>query len=60
VVTAAAGQGAVRQLPVRRVRQGGFQADIELQPGRNRITAVARAADGARLRAVVEIELPAR
>jgi copper transport protein len=59
VVTAAAGSGAVRRLPVRRVRQGGFLADIELQPGRNRITAVARAADGARLRAVVEIDVPA-
>jgi hypothetical protein len=58
VVTAAAGSGAVRQLPVRRVRQGRFLVDVELQAGRNTITAVARSTDGTRLRAAVEIDAP--
>ena len=59
VVTVAAGSGAVRQLPVRRVGAGRFLVDFELQAGRNTIGAIARSTDGARLRAAVEIDIPA-
>jgi len=60
VVTAAAGDGPTRQRPVRRLDRGRFVADVELEAGRNRIAAIARAIDGTRLRAAVDLDVPAR
>lgn len=60
VVTAASGHGAARQLSVRRVDRSRFVADVELQPGRNRLAAVARIVDGSRMRASLDIDVPSR
>ena len=60
VVTAVEADGIQRQQPVRRVDEYRFAADIELQPGRNRLVAIARSADGTRLRAAVEIDVSNR
>jgi copper transport protein len=60
VVTAGDGHGAVRQLPVRRLDRSRFVADVDLQPGLNRIAAVARTVDGGRMRAVIDIAVPPR
>jgi copper transport protein len=60
VVTTAAGDGATRSRPVRRLGPNRFVADIELAAGRNRIAAITRAADGARVRAEIAIDVPAR
>lgn len=60
VVVTAAGRGPLRQQTWRRLSQGQFVADVELQPGRNTIGAVARALDGSRMRASVEIDVPGR
>ncbi|MBZ5559903.1 MAG: copper resistance protein CopC/CopD [Acidobacteriia bacterium] len=56
VVTAAAG-GPAQQVPVRRLDENRFVADIDLQSGVNRIAAVARAVDGGRLRAVLDLSV---
>jgi hypothetical protein len=58
VVTAAAGAGPMRQLPVRRMDRSRFTADVDLQPGPNRIAVVARGTDGTRMRAAVEFVVP--
>ncbi|HEV8337410.1 MAG TPA: copper resistance protein CopC [Candidatus Polarisedimenticolia bacterium] len=58
VITTAAGEGPARQHPVRRLGPGRFAAEIRLSPGRNRIAAIARASDGTRLRAVVDLDVP--
>jgi copper transport protein len=58
IVTNAAGARSGRQQPVRRLGSGRFVADVRLQAGRNRIAAIARAADGTRLRAVVDLDVP--
>ena len=58
VVTVASGEGAARQVRVRRLERHRFVADVDLARGRNRIAAVGRAADGTRLRAAVDINLP--
>jgi copper transport protein len=60
VVTAAAGDGPVRQLSVHRIDSSNFTADVDLQAGRNTIIVIARAVDGARLRAAAEIDVPSR
>jgi copper transport protein len=60
VVTVAAGSGAPRQAPVRRLDRSRFVADVNLQPGLNRIAGVARTADGGRMRAVLDIDVPGR
>jgi hypothetical protein len=60
VVTAAAGGDPARQEPVQRLDRGQFTADLELRPGRNRLAAVARASDGTRLRAALDLDLPGR
>ena len=60
VVTTAAGDGPTRSRPVRRLGRNRFVADIELAPGRNRIAAITHAADGARVRAEIAIDVPAR
>lgn len=59
VVTAAAGGGPVRAQPVRRLAPDRFVASVELRPGRNTIAAIAHTIDGTRLRAAVEIDIPA-
>jgi copper transport protein len=58
VLTAAAGTGATRQHPARRLGPGAFVADVDLAPGRNTIAVVARTTQGTRLRAVVELDVP--
>jgi copper transport protein len=58
VVTAASGDGPVRQVPLRRIDRCRFVADIDLAAGLNRLAAVGYATDGTRLRAAVEIEVP--
>lgn len=58
VVTAAAGHGAMREVPVRRLERSRFVDDIELQPGLNRLAAVGRSANGTRLRATVDLTVP--
>jgi hypothetical protein len=60
IVTAGAGQGPSRQLSVRALDRSRFLADVDLQPGRNRIAVVARTNYGTRLRAAIEIEVPRR
>jgi hypothetical protein len=60
VVTTAAGDGPTRSRPVRRLDRNRFVADIELAPGRNRIATITRTADGARVRAEIAIDVPAR
>lgn len=57
VVTAVAADGVTRQQPVRRLDRNRFAADIELRPGRNRIVAIARSANGTRMRATVDIDV---
>jgi copper transport protein len=57
IVTAAVGERPGRQQPVRRLGSGRFIAEVTLQPGRNRIAAIARAIDGTRLRAVVDLDV---
>ena len=60
IVTAGAERSPTRQLPVRPLDRSRFLADVDLQPGPNRIAVVARTNYGARLRAVIEIEVPRR
>lgn len=60
VVTGGDGDGGVKQLPVRRVDGSRFIVDMALRPGRNPLAAVARTVDGSRMRASVEIDVPAR
>jgi hypothetical protein len=55
VITAAAGREPARQLPVQRLGVNRFAAAVALAPGPNRVAAVARTTDGARVRAVVTI-----
>ena len=57
IVTAGAGSGPMTQVPVRRLDRARFSAEIELQPGLNRLAAVARSEDGTRLRAAIEFRL---
>jgi copper transport protein len=52
--------GPAHPLLVRRLAGGRFVADIDLQAGRNTIGAVARTSEGARLRAVITIDVTAR
>jgi len=58
VVTVAAGTGPARQVSVQREDMGRFAGDVELARGKNRLTGVAWAADGTRLRAALEVEIP--
>jgi uncharacterized membrane protein len=60
VVTAATTGGPVRQLAVHRIDRSNFTADVDLLAGVNTIVVVARATNGARLRAAVDIKVPAR
>jgi copper transport protein len=58
VVTAAAGKGPVRTLPVRRLGAGRFVAAVRLDPGTDELAAVARTPTDTRLRAAVEVDVP--
>jgi copper transport protein len=58
VLTVASGDGPARQQRVRRVSENAFVADIDLEPGRTRIAAIARTDDGARLWATFELVVP--
>lgn len=58
VVTASAGAGPERQVPVRRISRSLVIADMELTPGRNRVTAVVRILGGNRLRATTDLDVP--
>jgi copper transport protein len=57
VVTAQAGDGAATRRAVRRLSPSRFVAVVNLEEGRNTITAVARTPDGTRLRAAVDLEV---
>jgi hypothetical protein len=58
VVTAGAGASPLRPVPIRRIDRHRFAAEVVLAPGLNRVAAVARTADGGRLRAVVDLHVP--
>ena len=58
VLTTSADDRPTVQQPVRRASRGRFAGDVELQEGRNTISVVARTAEGARLRAVLELDVP--
>lgn len=58
VVTAAAGKGPVRKLPVRRLGAGKFVAAVRLDPGTDAFAAVARTPTDTRLRAAVRVDVP--
>jgi putative copper export protein/methionine-rich copper-binding protein CopC len=60
IVTAGAERRPTRQLPVRPLDRSRFLADVDLQPGRNRIAVVARTNYGTRMRAVIEIDVARR
>jgi putative copper export protein/methionine-rich copper-binding protein CopC len=57
VITAiAASNGSTRLVPVRRLDDGSFVATVQLATGRTRVGVVARALDGTRVRATVELD----
>ena len=58
VVVAAAGRARPQRLPTRRRGRGEFTAPIRLVKGENTIAVVARDAQGTRLRAVFELDVP--
>ncbi len=58
VVVAAAGRARPQRLPTRRRGRGEFTAPIRLIKGENTIAVVARDAQGTRLRAVFELDVP--
>ncbi|HEX6131264.1 MAG TPA: hypothetical protein VF044_06005, partial [Actinomycetota bacterium] len=58
VLTAAVGEGPMRRLDAGRAGGGSFAARLELAPGPVTLAALAWTADGRRLRAQVEIEVP--
>lgn len=60
IVTVTASDGSTRQLSARRSSEGAFVAEAELRKGRSTIAAIARAIDGARLRAAVDLDVPGR
>jgi copper transport protein len=58
VVTIAAGDGSARPQAVQRLDGSRFVVDVDLQPGKNKVMAIARTTDGARLRAAVTLSVP--
>ena len=60
VMTLAREGEPARQLPLKRVGVGRFVAAVEFAPGRYTVAAVARTADGLRVRAATEIVIPDR
>jgi copper transport protein len=59
VVTAGGKDASTKRLPVRRLSPSRFSADAVLVEGSNRIAVVAVAPDGARMRALFDLDLPA-
>lgn len=57
VVTVAAGQQPARRVSVQRVDIGQFVGEVDLVSGANRLTAVAHASDGTRMRAVLTVNV---
>jgi copper transport protein len=57
VVTATAEGALTHQVQVRRIAPHGFVASVELRPGQNTLDAIARATDGTRMRATVELDV---
>src|SRR5262245_31810528 len=60
VVTASSALHPVRTCAVQRLEGDRFVADIDLDPGRNRIAVVATTFDGMRLRVVLNLDVPTR
>jgi copper transport protein len=58
VVTIAAGDGSARPQAVQRLDGSRFVVDVDLQPGKNKVMAIAKTRDGARLRAAVTLSVP--
>jgi len=58
MVTIAAGDGSARPQAVQRLDGSRFVADVDLQPGKNRVMAIAKTTDGTRLRAAVTLSVP--
>jgi len=58
VVTIAAGDGSARPQAVQRLDGSRFVVDVDLQPGKNKVMAIAKTSDGARLRAAVTLSVP--
>ncbi len=58
VVTLLSGEGPTRQLLMTRLSPSSFVADVDFRSGANRIVVIARAADGTRLRAVLDLDIP--
>jgi hypothetical protein len=58
VVTIAAGDGSARPQTMQRLDASRFVADVDLQPGKNRVMAIAKTTDGTRLRAAVTLSVP--
>jgi hypothetical protein len=48
----------MRPVPLRRIDRHRFAADVVLAAGLNRVAAVARTANGGRLRALVDLRIP--
>lgn len=58
VVTIAAGDGSARPQAVQRLNGSRFVVDVDLQPGKNKVMAIAKTSDGTRLRAAVTLSVP--
>ena len=58
VVTIAAGDASARPQAVQRLDGSRFVVDVDLQPGKNKVMAIAKTSDGARLRAAVTLSVP--
>ena len=58
VVTTRASDGPTRRRPVRRIGDGRYEADVELEGDANEIVVVARTEEGVRLRGAFELDVP--
>ena len=58
VLTAAAQGAPTRRQAVRRLGEGRFVADVELEAGSFTITVIARTSDGSRLRGAFDLKIP--
>jgi copper transport protein len=58
VVTLANAHGPARELPLTPLGLSRFASDVDLARGANVVTAVARTADGIRMRGVITVEVP--
>jgi hypothetical protein len=60
VVTIANGESPVQTLVITREDRHQYRARVHLEPGINRIVAIARTENDTRLRASLELKLPVR